>query len=386
MRIVADENIPLLDEFCGALGRIERINGRHLCREQLLRADVLLVRSVTQVNEALLAGTPVSFVGTATIGTDHIDTDWLAHQGIPFAAAPGCNADSVVQYVLSVLLLYADRQGLDHLDGLSVGVVGAGNVGGTLVNRLETLGLRVLVSDPPRQEAGASLPFAPLNDVLQCDIISLHTPLTTTGPHPTLHLLNGDRLSRLRSEQLLINSGRGAVIDNQALLSRLLQPQAPTVVLDVWENEPTPPVDLIRRCWLATPHIAGYSLEGKSRGTEMITQALCRHLGRPAGVALGDLLPEPAVSAIAFSQTATPLEALRRALLACYNPRDDDARLRRVAALGGSDPKALATGFDTLRRAYPVRREPASLAVHAAGGSAVADLLRRGGLRLVPPL
>lgn len=385
LRIVADENIPLLDAFCAGLGTLTRVDGRSLTREQLQEADVLLARSVTRVDRALLEGTPVRFVGTATIGTDHIDTGWLNSRGVAFASAPGCNADSVVQYVLSVLSLFLQRNERRALDGLTVGVIGAGNVGGNLVRVLTGLGVTVRVSDPPLEASTADMPFAPLDEVLDCDVVSLHTPLTLDGPHPTRHLLDHQRLSGLRGHQLLINCGRGAVVDNQALANRLRLPDAPLVALDVWENEPSPMPELLDRCWLATPHIAGYSLEGKSRGTEMISRALHQWAGSPLNASLDELLVPPSLSGLVMTGYGEPLDALHRALMSCYDPRDDDARLRRLFAGTVIGEGRGAPSFDGLRKHYPVRREPGSLAVKVSAGdrqTETARLLSRAGFRV----
>ncbi|KXS48672.1 MAG: erythronate-4-phosphate dehydrogenase, partial [Marinobacter sp. T13-3] len=313
MLIVADENIPLLESFFTDIGEIRRVAGRHMTADDVRDADVLLVRSVTPVGPELLEGSRVRFVGTATIGTDHVDVDWLKEQGIGFSAAPGCNANSVVEYVLSVLSLHAERCGLADGNELSVGIVGVGNVGGCLARRLQRLGFKVLLCDPPRAEAeGAEGPeFASLEEVLKCDVISLHTPLTREGSHPTYHMLDESRLSQLISNQLLINSGRGEVIDNQALKARLTQDNAPSVALDVWENEPGIDPELVDAVWLATPHIAGYSLEGKVRGTEMIYQALSHYLGLPVRKKAGQYLPEPPLSKLTFTATADEQKALR---------------------------------------------------------------------------
>lgn len=369
MIIVADENMPLVAEYFGSLGTVRRVNGRQLRKQDLMDADVLLVRSVTAVNKALLDGTPVRFVGTATIGTDHIDTDWLVQQGIRFAAAPGCNAASVVQYVLSLLVLHAQFRHLDTLTGLKAGIVGAGNVGGRLAATLEALGVEVVVSDPPREAAGAATAgrYGRLDEVLDCDLVSLHTPLTRSGPCPTFHLLAAPQLAGLRAGQLLVNSGRGPVIDNAALQHRLSLENPPTVALDVWEWEPAVTSELASRCWLGTPHIAGYSLEGKSRGTDMIYRALCSYLGQPPAQQLEGLLPPAPVYRLQAPDLASPVQALTRSLLACYDPREDDARFRLILAL---PDQAQREAFDALRRNYPVRREPSSVALEIEGGPA----------------
>lgn len=382
MLIVADENIPLLDAFFGDIGEIRRVAGRTLSREQLEDADILLVRSVTQVNQALLEGTPVKFVGTATIGTDHIDQEWLAAQGIGFAAAPGCNANSVAEYVLSVLSLYAEKQGLPDWTSLRVGIVGVGNVGGALARTLERLGFEVRLCDPPRQEAEPELAeaFVTLDEVLACDVVTLHTPLTRHKPHATWHMISDKQLAALGEGQLLINAGRGEVIDSSALLQRLNSDDAPTVALDVWEQEPRIDPALVRKVWLATPHIAGYSLEGKLQGTEMIYQALCRFLGLPLRKKAGQFMPEPALSKISFTSSAEEEAAIRIALRSCYDPRQDDARLR-LAMIGSEQERGEA--FDRLRRDYPVRRECSSLKVQLKGTSkSLQDSFKAIGFKL----
>ncbi|MFE8071601.1 4-phosphoerythronate dehydrogenase PdxB [Marinobacteraceae bacterium S3BR75-40.1] len=364
MRIVADENIPLLEEFFGDIGEIVRVPGRDLQPRDVVDADILLVRSVTPVNEGLLSGSRVKFVGTATIGTDHIDREWLSKQGIQFASAPGCNASGVVEYVLVCLSLIAEQEGCPLAD-LSVGLVGAGNVGGELWHRLERLGMTVKVSDPPLEEQGGS-GFSPLDEVLECDVVSLHTPLTLEAPYATRHLINAARLSQFRAGQTLINTSRGAVVDNQALLGRMHEEPGLRVVLDVWESEPDINPDLLAQVWLGTPHIAGYTLEGKMKGTEMIYQALCRYLGLPVRKKAGQFMLEPPLGKLSFTSQASPEYAMEIAMRACYDPRRDDAALRRTLGL----PEATrAEAFDALRKHYGVRREFGSTKVQLKSGS-----------------
>lgn len=368
LRIVADENIPALEPLFGAVGELVRLPGRSLCRQDLQQADLLLVRSVTRVDRALLEGTPVRFVGTATIGTDHLDTGWLEAAGIPYVNAPGCNADAVVEYVISCLWHLAAEQGFDPL-ARRVGVVGAGNVGGRLVRRLRGLGMEVLVCDPPRAEREGGEGFATLEQVLeQADLISLHTPLIGDGPHPTRHLLDAERLSRLQSGAILINSGRGPVIDNQALLAVKRQRPDLTLVLDVWEREPLVDPLLAQLCAIVTPHIAGYSLDGKIRGTWMLYRAICQWLGLPAPIALEQVLPAAQFSALTVSDELDPLLPIR--LL--YDPYRDDRALRATLALA---PEARALAFDRLRKQYPVRREFARLRLEGVHQRALAERL-----------
>lgn len=381
MLIVADENIPLLDSFFSDIGEIRRLSGRSMSNEDVRDADILLVRSVTRVNRELLEGSRVRFVGTSTIGTDHVDLDWLEEAGIRFSAAPGCNANSVAEYVLSVLSLHAERRGLADWSQLSVGIVGVGNVGGELARKLDRLGFDVRLCDPPRADREEdNQEFVSLEEAMKCDVVTLHTPLTREGNHPSLHMIGQPELEALGANQLLINSGRGEVIDSTALLARLEQGGAPTVVLDVWEQEPRIHPELVDRVWLATPHIAGYSLEGKVQGTEMIYQALSQFLGLPVRKKAGQFLPEPALSKISFTSSAEEEDAIRIALRACYDPRRDDARLRN--AMAGSVEDRVAA-FDRLRRDYPVRRECSSLKVQLKGTSkSLQDSFRAIGFKL----
>ncbi len=381
MLIVADENIPLLDSFFGDIGEIRRVSGRSMSNEDVRDADIVLVRSVTRVNRELLEGSRVRFVGTTTIGTDHVDLDWLEAAGIRFSAAPGCNANSVAEYVLSVLSLHAERRGLADWSQLSVGIVGVGNVGGELAHKLERLGFDVRLCDPPRADREEDdQEFVSLEEAMKCDVVSLHTPLTREGDHPTLHMIGHRELEALGANQLLINAGRGEVIDSSALLARLDQGNAPTVALDVWEQEPRIHPELVDRVWLATPHIAGYSLEGKVQGTEMIYQALSQFLGLPVRKKAGQFLPEPALSKISFTSSADEEDAIRIALRACYDPRPDDARLRN-AMTGSVEERGAA--FDRLRRDYPVRRECSSLKIQLKGTSkSLQDSFRAIGFKL----
>lgn len=380
MLIVADENIPLVDSFFGDFGQIRRVSGRLMSPEDVADADILLVRSVTRVDATLLEGSRVRFVGTATIGTDHIDQDWLEANDIGFCAAPGCNANSVVEYVLSVLALHAERRGLEDWTELSVGIVGVGNVGGELACKLDRLGFTVRLCDPPRVEQEPDGEFVGLDEALACDVVTLHTPLKKSGAHATHHLLDADRLSALKGSQLLINTSRGEVIDNTALLDRLGQPDAATVVLDVWENEPAIMPELVAKVWLATPHIAGYSLEGKFQGTEMIYLAVCQFLGFPVRKQAGQFLPEPALSKLSFTGSAKDDAAAFMAMRCCYDPRRDDANLRLTMACR-QDERGPA--FDRLRKEYPVRREFSSVKVQLKGASKVLrDTFKALGFKL----
>jgi erythronate-4-phosphate dehydrogenase len=380
MRIVADENIPLLDEFFACDASITRLPGRAISAADVRDADVLLVRSVTKVDQALLAGSALRFVGTCTIGTDHLDLDYLNQSAIQWASAPGCNARGVVDYILGSLLALAEREGAD-LSQRIYGVVGAGEVGGRLVKALRELGWRVLVCDPPRanREGGD---YHSLDTLLsQCDVISLHTPLTLAGPLATKHLLAAEQLQRLRPAAWLINASRGAVVDNAALYQVLQQRPDLKVVLDVWEGEPLVNVPLAGLCQIATPHIAGYSLDGKLRGTAQIYQAYCAWRQQAATIQLADLLPKPWLSALELDAQCSPAWALATLCRAVYDPRRDDADFRR-SLLGDAGERRKA--FDALRKDYPHRRETDALQVRIAQApQALRQVLQALGAQLI---
>ncbi|MBU3054855.1 4-phosphoerythronate dehydrogenase PdxB [Pseudomonas indica] len=380
MRILADENIPLVDAFFGGFGEIRRLPGRAIDRSSLGDSEVLLVRSVTEVNRELLEGSRVRFVGTCTIGTDHLDLDYLGEAGIAWASAPGCNARGVVDYVLGSLLSLADLYGVD-LAQRCYGIVGVGQVGGRLLDVLRGLGWRVLVCDPPRQEREGG-DYVDLETILrECDTISLHTPLTREGPYATRHLLDAYALDLLRPGAWLINASRGAVVDNAALRELLDRRNDVEAVLDVWEGEPLADPELAELCHIATPHIAGYSLDGKLRGTAQIYQAYCAHQSLPAEIELDELLPAPWLGEIHLDASADPAWALAALCRAVYDPRRDDADFRR-SLFGDAQVRRLA--FDGLRKRYPVRREIDGLRVSLSGEAPeLVRLVRALGATLV---
>ncbi|WP_024644175.1 4-phosphoerythronate dehydrogenase PdxB [Pseudomonas syringae] len=363
MRIVADENIPLLDAFFADFGDIRRLPGRSIDRAAVADADILLVRSVTPVTRELLEGSPVRFVGTCTIGTDHLDLAYFQEAGIQCSSAPGCNARGVVDYVLGSLLTLAEIEGVD-LRQRTYGVVGAGQVGGRLVTVLKALGWNVLVCDPPRESAEGE-GFVSLDEIIQrCDVISLHTPLTRTGDVPTWHLFDEARLRQLRQGAWLLNASRGAVVDNAALHDVLLDREDLQAVLDVWEGEPQVNTALADLCVIGTPHIAGYSLDGRQRGTAQIYQALCAFLGQPPVITLDDLLPRPWLAQVSLDADTDPVWALNTLCRSVYDPRRDDADFRR-SLTGDTASQRLA--FDALRKHYPPRREIEGLKVRLEG-------------------
>ncbi|WP_110666046.1 4-phosphoerythronate dehydrogenase PdxB [Salinicola halophilus] len=358
MRILVDENVPLAEEFFGELGEVSRQSGREMTPESVRDADVLIVRSVTPVTAEMVEGSSIKFVGTCTIGTDHIDQQALADRGIGFASAPGSNADSVVDYVLSSLLLLAEEEGVS-LSGKTVGVVGAGEVGARLASRLDDLDVDCLICDPPRAAAEGRDDFLDLDTLIErADILSLHTPLVEAGEHATRHLLDRRRIEALKPGTVLISAGRGDCLDGDALRERLSRAQDLRTVIDVWEHEPAIDEALYSLVDIATPHIAGYSVDGKMRGTEMIYQAAMRHFGLPARRKLGQLRPDPWLSKIVLHGWTPPLDALSLCARACYDVRRDVLAFDRYRRRLG-----MAAGFDSYRREYPPRREFQTLRV-----------------------
>lgn len=375
MRLVADENMPLIAEFFADVAEIVRLPGRSMVRADVQAADALLVRSITRVDRALVEGTAVRFVGTATIGTDHIDKEGLAALGITLASAPGCNARAVGEYVATVLATMADEQGWQPQQR-TLGVIGLGNTGSQVVGLARILGFRIIGCDPfvslPGVEACS---LATL--MAEADIVSLHVPLTRSGPHATHHLLNAQTLASLRPGCLLINSSRGEVVDNQALEALLRhRPDALTVVLDVWEGEPRLSVSLLERVRLGTPHVAGYSQEGKWRGTEMMYRALCdaEHLSPTRS--LMDLLPPSLPQVLPVSSADALSRVLCDVLQQACPLRRDDAALR--ACMQSADA---AAGFDGLRKNYPWRREFPAYAVAIAATHPAAPVLAALGFQ-----
>jgi erythronate-4-phosphate dehydrogenase len=349
--IVADENIPLLDEFFGALGEIRRVDGRRMSAADVAGAGMLLVRSVTRVDAQLLGSTRPRFVGSATIGTDHVDLPWLAEQGIAFASAPGCNARAVAEYVATVLALFSQETG-QRLQGLQLGVVGFGNVGRLVAELGRALGMRILVTDPlltPGQFPGWVVATDIDELLVQADVVTLHVPLTGNGPAPTRHLLDRRRLNGGRW-QLLLNTARGPVIDNTALRDMLMARDDRRAVLDVWEREPAVPADLLAKVWLASPHVAGYTSEGKWRGTAQIYRAACEALGIATQTTLDAVLTARGDAAVEIEWAGS----LPDLLSACCPVRNDTASLREAAA--GADHVSPAR-FDAMRREYRERRE-----------------------------
>ncbi len=355
MKIVADENIPFVDEVFGMEGQIVKMPGRLMTADTLEDAEVLLVRSVTKVGWELLENSRVRFVGTATIGTDHIDTDYLRNKGVFFASAAGSNANSVAEYVLLAMLSISRREKWD-ITQKTLGIIGVGNIGSLVAIKAAALGMPVLQNDPPLERKTRDPKFVSIEQFLaKADIITLHVPLTREGLDPTWHLFDRERIQELRPGVMLINTSRGAVVDNESLLERIQQGDLGPVVLDVWENEPDINLKLLEKVDIATPHIAGYSLDGKANGTRMLHQAYCEFRNRESTIDIRRMLPRPPVPEIWLEvDDHSDEELIRQALSRIYKLGNDEQCLREMAKYPKGEQSHY---FDFLRRNYPIRRE-----------------------------
>jgi erythronate-4-phosphate dehydrogenase len=354
MKIVADANIPFVVECFSSVGQVETVSGREMTPRVVADADVLLVRSVTEVGESLLSGSRVGFVATATIGFEHVDTEYLSANNIGFASAPGSNANSVAEYVVAALLSVGSKHNIE-LEGKSIGIVGVGNVGSRVEEKAEALGMKVYLNDPPLQRETGDAKYLLIEELFDCDFLTLHTPLTFEGTDKTFHLADETFFKSLKPGCGFINTARGGVMDTAALKAAMKSDKLGPVVLDVWENEPNIDVEMLRMVDLSTPHIAGYSLDGKVGGTIMIYSAACEYFGLKAEKTIDDFLPVPEVPEIRIeNQGDDEQEIIRQAVQQIYVINRDDFNTREIAMV---PQEQRGRFFDDLRKNYPVRRE-----------------------------
>jgi erythronate-4-phosphate dehydrogenase len=333
----------------------------------VLDAKLLLVRSITPINAKLLQNTAVRFVGTATIGTDHVDTAYLEQKNITFASAAGSNANSVAEYVVAALVHHAIKNELP-LAPLTLDVVGVGHVGSRVEKMAAALGMRVLLNDPPLARQTRDPKYLPLEALMEADVITLHTPLTREGEDATFHLFDAARLHAMKRGSVLINTSRGAVVDNAALKAALQSSHLAAGILDVWENEPDIDVELLRLVEIGTPHIAGYSLDGKLNGTYQIYLAACEFLGVAPQWRLESALPSVSQQSISLQLEGRRTEEILQSVIQrAYDIAADDRRLRACLNV---PPEERGRYFDRLRRDYPVRREFQNYFVELSGDRA----------------
>ena len=345
MKIVVDDKIPFIREAISQISTdVIYKPGIAISPDDIHDADALIIRTRTRCDEALLKGSKVSYIATATIGYDHLDIEYLKRTHITWTNCPGCNANSVGQYIHSCLLLLEKEKGYD-LSKTTVGLVGVGHVGHAVIEAIRPLGVQILLNDPPQKEAlrkaGKPHEFFLKMEELQekCDIISFHTPLITKGPYPTFHLANKTFFNALKKQPIIINTSRGAVVDNTDVLQALKDGIIRDAIIDTWENEPNINQELLNLIYIGTPHIAGYSADGKANATRMALTALCNHFHLPVTFQIRvPQLPEEELPAPNLTET-------ERALV-LYNPHADSLKL-----------KSHPTMFEELRGNYPLRRE-----------------------------
>jgi len=352
--IVVNQNTPRVVETFAPLGKVRALRTQEVTRDAVRDAEILIVRSETRVNKELLEGSKVRFVGTVTIGTDHIDTGYLASKGIRFASAPGCNANSVGEYCAAALLVWSHRIG-EPLRGKTLGIVGVGNVGSKVARVGETLGMDVLLNDPPRARQNGGTAFLPLDQLMDADVVTLHVPLTKTGSDATYHLFDEARIRRMKEGSVLVNTSRGQVVDSVGLRSALFSRHLSNAILDVWEGEPRIETGLLDKVMIGTPHIAGYSLDGKLNAVRMVYEEVCSFLGTvPQWIDDSSLKDSPPpVIRVGESVTAPEIVA-HDAVRQAYDIELDDYMLRKIMAF---PPAEQGTYFMKLRAEYRTRRE-----------------------------
>jgi erythronate-4-phosphate dehydrogenase len=347
IKVVADDKIPFLKGVLEPYADILYMPGRDISSDQIRDADAIIIRTRTKCNKELLEGSKVRFIATATIGFDHIDTDYCTSRKITWQNAPGCNSSSVEQYVLAALSVLSEGKNFS-LAGSTIGIIGAGHVGTKIKRIAELLGMNILLNDPPRERREGGSYFVSLEHLVQeSDIISFHVPLTMSGQDKTFHMVNNRFLNDLRKKVHLINTSRGEIIEENALKNAISCGMLGSVVLDVWENEPFADKDLLEMVNIGTPHIAGYSLDGKANGTGMSVRALDSffHLGLDNWSP--DAIPMPLDNKIILDAAGKNKELIiKEAVLRTYNILDDDAIFRKSIS-----------SFEEQREHYPPRRE-----------------------------
>lgn len=350
LKIVLDENIPHAQEIFSPFGTVFSLPGRKITNTDLKNADALIIRSVTNVDKNLVQDTPVKFIGTCTIGTDHVKEKELEDLNIHFCSAPGCNAQSVAEYVLTALLDFSMKTNTT-LKGKSIGIIGVGNVGTLVAEYAKALEMQVLLNDPPRERNGDSLSFVPLKNILNCDFISLHVPLNKQGEDKTLNLFDAKMISRMKQTAVLINTCRGSVVNNADLKLALQAKIIQSAILDVWEKEPNIDSELFNLCHLGTPHIAGYSYDAKIRGGTMIADKLARFFKLTPANYQG--LGKSKTESFSISKTENSDElAIKSIANLFYDPREDHNALKTSISSANQ-----GENFDNLRKNYRKRRE-----------------------------
>ena len=373
IKIVADDKIPFLKGVLEPYADIIYLPGDLITKESALNSDALIIRTRTSCNAALLEDTAVKFIATATIGYDHIDAEYCKLKDIKWVNVPGCNSASVQQYITAVLLTLAFDNNFS-LTEKTLGIIGVGNVGSKVQKVAATLGMKVKLNDPPRARKEGNEGFISLDEILKTsDIITIHVPLNRVGPDKTLHLFNKELIGKMKRSSWLINSSRGEVIETNALKAALSSGKLGGAVLDVWEKEPAVDLELLREVYISTPHIAGYSIDGKAKGTSQVVKALSKFFGLPLWDFYPPKLPEPTVPEIVIDGSGkSAFQIVYQAVLHTYPIVEDHSRLQ-------NSPES----FEMQRGQYPVRREFPSYIVRLHNGKQEAiDMLLKLGFKV----
>lgn len=373
LKIIADEKIPFLHGVLEPYAEVIYLPGNKIDKLAAKDADALLIRTRTKCDEFLLEGSSVKFIATATIGFDHIDTEYCNSRNIAWFNAPGCNSASVQQYI-SAVLMELSRDNNFRLEDKTIGIIGVGNVGSRVQRNAEILGMKVKLNDPPRARKEGEKGFVDLYEIIEtCDIITLHVPLNRSGDDKTYHLFNEDLFAKMKPGAWFFNSSRGEVVETAALKSALSSGKLEGVVLDVWENEPAIDMDLLRKVFISTPHIAGYSTDGKANGTSQVVRSLAAYFGLPLGDFYPQNLPEPLVPVIEIDMLEkSTSQVSSESILHTYPIMSDHKRLQ-------DHPET----FEQQRGQYPLRREFPAYTVHLRNGNPETfDLLEKLGFKV----
>ena len=358
-KIIADKDIPFLNGVLEPYANVTYLPGRQITRDTLKDADAILIRTRTKCYESNLKGTSVRFIGTATIGFDHIDTQYCEENNIKWTNAPGCNSSSVQQYIAGALLKMASESGF-NLAEKTIGIIGVGNVGTKVEKFAGIMGMNVLLNDPPRARKEGEKNFVNFEKILyESDIVTVHVPLNIVGEDCTHHLFNDMSFKKINKGAWFINSSRGEIVDTIAVKNAIESGKLRGIVLDVWENEPFIDLELMARAFIATPHIAGYSIDGKANGTAMVVNALCKYFDLPLKDWYPGNVPQPPAPEILIdTKCKSDEEIIREAVSQTYNITADDIKLR-----------FLPSDFEKQRGEYPLRREFPSYTVNLKGGN-----------------
>jgi len=359
IKIIADDKIPFLKGALEPFADVVYLPGKEISREVLKGADALLIRTRTKCTESLIKGTTIRFIGTATIGFDHIDTQYCENNNIEWTNAPGCNSSSVQQYIAAALLKIAHESGF-KLSDKTIGIIGVGKVGLKVEKLARALGMKVLLNDPPRERVEGDTNFHSLATILfQSDIITVHVPLNVVGEDSTYYLMNEKSFKKMNNGVLFINSSRGEVTKTSALKQALVSGKLSRAVIDVWENEPDIDLNLLKKVSIATPHIAGYSTDGKANGTSMVVNSLCKHFNLPLKNWYPANIPPPVAPELTINAIGKSDEdVIREAVFHSYDITADDSKFRTSPS-----------DFEKQRGDYPLRREFTSYRINLINGT-----------------